>query len=77
MAVSWASGAIRTDEMLVTSATRGELSRVKEYLDHGALSTARSHHLLTALHWAVTMGHHDVAEASRGGWRGVGRGGQG
>lgn len=60
--MSWASQAVRTDEMLVTAATRGEYDRVKQYLDHGAVSSARNHHLLTALHWAVTMGHIDVVQ---------------
>ena len=59
---NWAAEAVRTDELLVTAATRGDYARVKEYLDHGAVSSARNHNLLTALHWAVTMGHMDVAE---------------
>ena len=62
MAASWATEAVRTDEYLITAATRGDLARVKDYLDHGAVSSARNHHLLTALHWAVTMGHTEVAE---------------
>lgn len=48
---------IKTDELLVQAAYRGEYERVKEMLDHGAVASARNHYLLTALHWAVTMGH--------------------
>ena len=65
MASSWSAGAVRTDEFLITAAMRGDLARVKEYLDHGAISSARNHHLLTALHWAVTMGHMEVVEVRR------------
>ena len=60
--MSYHASAVRTDELLVTAATRGEYDRVKEYLDHGAVSAARNHHLLTALHWSVTMGHLDVTQ---------------
>ena len=31
---NWADSAVRTDELLVTAATRGEYARVKEYLEH-------------------------------------------
>ncbi|KAL1515898.1 hypothetical protein AB1Y20_002512 [Prymnesium parvum] len=61
MAAGWAASAVRTDELLVTAASRGDYARVKEFLDHGALSTARNHNLLTALHWTVTLGHLDIA----------------
>ena len=61
---SWAESAVRTDEMLVTAATRGEYKLVKEYLEHGAVAAARNHNLLTALHWAVTMGHLNVCQVT-------------
>jgi ankyrin repeat protein len=57
------SGAIRSDELLTTAAFRGEVERVRAMLDHGASTTARSAQTMcTALHWAVSMGHIEVAE---------------
>ena len=57
-----AERAIRQDELLVQAASRGELEKVRTMLDHRAMVSARNNKLLTALHWAVTMGHRDVAE---------------
>ncbi len=59
---------IRVDEMLTTAAFRGEVDRVREMLDHGGSATAKSETMLTALHWAVSMGHIEVVEllAERG-----------
>ena len=51
---------LRTDELLTTAAFRGELERVREMLDHGAVCDARSERLTTALHWASSMGHLEV-----------------
>ena len=56
-----ASSAIRQDDLLVQAASRGELEKVRAMLDHGAVVKGNNK-LLTALHWAVTMGHRDVAE---------------
>ena len=56
------SNYIRTDELLTTAAFRGEVERVREMLDHGASSSARSQTMCTALHWAVSMGHMEVVE---------------
>ena len=53
---------IRSDELLTTAAFRGEAERVRQMLQHGAVSSARSELKTTALHWAVSMGHVDVAE---------------
>jgi len=53
---------IRSDELLTTAAFRGEAERVREMLQHGAISSARDKQKCTALHWAVSMGHVDVAE---------------
>ena len=43
------------------AASRGEIEKVRAMLDHGAVIKGNNK-LLTALHWAVTMGHRDVAE---------------
>ena len=56
-----ASTAIRQDDLLMQAASRGELEKVRAMLDHGAVVKGNNK-LLTALHWAVTMGHGDVAE---------------
>jgi hypothetical protein len=56
-----ASTAIRQDDLLMQAASRGELEKVRAMLDHGAVVKGNNK-LLTALHWAVTMGHRDVAE---------------
>ena len=48
--------------MLVTAASRGDAKRVQELLDHGAVAASRNHYLLTALHWAVTLGHTEVVQ---------------
>ena len=53
---------IRTDELLTTAAFRGETERVRQMLAHGAVSSARDQLKTTALHWAVSMGHLEVAE---------------
>ena len=56
---------IRTDELLTTAAFRGETERVRAMLDHGASASSRSAQTMcTALHWAVSMGHVEVAEVS-------------
>jgi len=47
---------------LVQAACRGEVARVKEMIAHGAVVSARNNKLLTALHWAVTMGHLEVVQ---------------
>ena len=54
-----ASSAIRQDDLLVQAASRGELEKVRAMLDHGAVVKGNNK-MLTALHWAVTMGHRDV-----------------
>ena len=53
---------VRQDELLVQAASRGELEKVREMLDHRASASAQNNLMLTALHWAVTMGHRDVVE---------------
>ena len=53
---------IRTDELLTTAAFRGDVERVRQMLAHGASSSARSDLKTTALHWAISMGHVEVAE---------------
>ena len=53
---------VRTDELLVQAASRGEVDRVRALLDHGAVAAGRNHYLLTALHWAVTLGHTEVVQ---------------
>ena len=53
---------IRSDELLTTAAFRGETERVRQMLRHGAASSAPGEHKSTALHWAVSMGHVDIAE---------------
>ena len=57
--VTMASSAIRQDDLLVQAASRGELEKVRAMLDHGAVVKGNNK-MLTALHWAVTMGHRDV-----------------
>ena len=64
---------IRADELLTTAAFRGETERVREMLEHGAASSARSEQLYTtALHWAVSMGHQEVSEVRTATQRGSG-----
>lgn len=53
---------VRADELLVRAASRGDLAMVRSLLDRGAVAAARNHYLLTALHWAVTLGHAQVVE---------------
>ena len=54
---------VRADELLTTAAFRGEVERVRDMLDHGAATNARDGKTMTtALHWAVSMGHLEVAE---------------
>jgi hypothetical protein len=53
---------VRADELLVRAASRGDLAMVRSLLDRGAVAAARNHYLLTALHWAVTLGHTQVVE---------------
>jgi len=53
---------VRADELLVRAASRGDLAMVRDLLDRGAVAAARNHYLLTALHWAVTLGHTQVVE---------------
>lgn len=53
---------IRADELLTTAAFRGEVDRVRHMLDRGAVSTAHDTQLLTAMHWAASMGHCEVVE---------------
>jgi hypothetical protein len=52
---------IRSDELLTTAAFRGEVERVRAMLDHRAVPDARDEKMCTALHWACSMGHIDVA----------------
>ena len=53
---------VRQDELLVQAASRGEIEKVREMLDHRASASAQNNLMLTALHWAVTMGHREVVE---------------
>ena len=53
---------VRQDELLVQAASRGEVEKVREMLDHRASASAQNNLMLTALHWAVTMGHREVVE---------------
>lgn len=57
---------IRSDELLATACFRGEVDRVRDMLDHGAATNARGEHMTSAMHWAVSMGHVEVAEVC---WR--------
>ena len=45
---------VRTDELLVQAASRGEVDRVRALLDHGAVAAGRNHYLLTAEGKAAT-----------------------
>ena len=57
-----AGAPIRSDELLATACFRGEVDRVRDMLDHGAATNARGEHMTSALHWAISMGHIEVAE---------------
>ena len=55
---------VRADHLLTTAAFRGETERVRQMLAHGASASSSSELKGTALHWAVSMGHLEIAEVS-------------